>query len=64
MIKLYSKINCGLGPSAGVVPCGSRKKSPHTLSIVQIILSFYWSFEISGGGLRNEKNYHRFRFLF
>ena len=26
--------------AAGVVPCGGPKKSPHTSSIVQIILSF------------------------
>ena len=30
------------------VPCGGPKKSPRTLSIVQIIL-FFWSFEISEG---------------
>ena len=40
--------------AAGVVPCGGRKKSPRTSSIVQIIFSF-WSFEISGGILRNQK---------
>ena len=37
--------------AAGVVPCGGRKKSPHTSSI---IFSF-WSFEISEGILRNQK---------
>ena len=40
--------------AAGVVPCGGRKKSPRTSSIVQIIFSF-WSFEISKGILRNQK---------
>ena len=40
--------------AAGVVPCGGRKKSPRTSSIVQIIFSF-WSFEISEGILRNQK---------
>ena len=48
---------------AGVVPCGGRKKSPLTSSIVQIIFSFLY-FEISEGILRNQKNYHRFRFIF
>ena len=32
--------------AAGVVPCGGRKKSPRTSSIVQIIFLFR-SFEIS-----------------
>ena len=32
--------------AAGVVPCGGRKKSPRTSSIVQIIF-FFRSFEIS-----------------
>ena len=36
------------------MPCGGPKKSPRTSSIVQIIFSF-WSFEISGGILRNKK---------
>ena len=49
--------------AAGVVQCGGPKKSPHTSSIVQIIFSF-WSFEISEGILRNQKNYYRFRFIF
>ena len=40
--------------AAGVVPCGGRKKTPRTSSIVQIIVSF-WSFEISKGILRNQK---------
>ena len=40
--------------AAGVVPCGGRKTSPRTSSIVQIIFSF-WSFEISEGILRNQK---------
>ena len=40
--------------AAGVVPCGGPKKSPRTSSIVQIIFSF-WSFEIGGGILRNQK---------
>ena len=34
--------------------CGGHKKSSRTLSIVQIIFSF-WSFEISEGILRNQK---------
>ena len=40
--------------AAGFAPCGGPKKSPRTLSIVQIIFSF-WSFEISEGILRNQK---------
>ena len=40
--------------AAGVVPCGGRKKSPRTSSIVQIIFSF-WSFDISEGIFRNQK---------
>ena len=32
--------------AAGVVPCGGRKMSTPTSSVVQIIFS-YWSFEIS-----------------
>ena len=36
------------------MPCGGPKKSPRTSSIVQIIFSF-WSFEISGGILTNQK---------
>ena len=39
---------------AGVVPCGGPKKSPCTSAIMQIIVSF-WSFEISGDILRNQK---------
>ena len=39
--------------AAGVVPCGGPKKSPRTLSIVQVIFSF-WSFEISEDILRNQ----------
>ena len=39
--------------AAGVVPCGGRKKSPRTSSIVQIIFSF-WSFEIGEDILRNQ----------
>ena len=39
--------------AAGVVPCGGPKQFPCTSSIVQIIFSF-WSFEISGGILRNQ----------
>ena len=38
--------------AAGVMPCGSPKRSPRTSSIVQIIFSL-WSFEISEGILRN-----------
>ena len=41
--------------AAGVVSCGGPKMSPRTPSIVQIIFSF-WSFEISWGILRNQKN--------
>ena len=41
--------------TAGVVLCGSPKKQPRTLSIVQFIF-FFWSFEISGNILRNQKN--------
>ena len=37
--------------AACVVPCGGRKRSPSTSSIVQNIFSF-WSFEISEGILR------------
>ena len=40
--------------AAGVVPCGGPKMSPRTSFIVQIIFSF-WSFEIRGGILRNQK---------
>ena len=40
--------------AAGVVPCGGRKKSPRTSSIVQIKFSF-WSFEISEGILGDQK---------
>ena len=36
------------------MPCGGRKKSPRTSTIVQIIFSF-WSFEISEGILRYQK---------
>ena len=36
------------------MPCGGHTKSPRTISIVQIIFSF-WSFEISEGILRNQK---------
>ena len=36
------------------MPCGSPKKSPRTVSIVQIIFSV-WSFKISEGILRNKK---------
>ena len=38
----------------GVVPYGDCKKSPRTPCIVHIIFSF-WSFEISGTTLRNQK---------
>ena len=40
--------------AAGVVLCGSPKKQPCTASIVQFIF-FFWSFEISGNILRNQK---------
>ena len=39
---------------AGVVSCGGPKMSPRTSSIVQIMFSF-WSFEINGDILRNQK---------
>ena len=39
---------------AGVVSCGSPKRSPRTSSIVQIML-FFRSFEISEVILRNQK---------
>ena len=40
--------------AAGVVLCGSPKKQPRTSSIVQFLF-FFWSFEISGSILRNQK---------
>ena len=40
--------------AAGVVPCGGRKTSPLTSTIVQFIFHF-WSFEISERILRNQK---------
>ena len=40
--------------AADVVPCGGRKKSPHTSSIVQIIF-YVQSFEISDNILRTQK---------
>ena len=40
--------------AAGVVPCGGRKTSPRTSTIVQFIFHF-WSFEISERILRNQK---------
>ena len=40
--------------AAGVVPCGSPNKRPRTSSIVQFIF-YFWSFEISGNSLRNQK---------
>ena len=40
--------------AAGDVPCGSPKKGPRTSSIVQFIF-YFWSFEISGNSLRNQK---------
>ena len=39
---------------AGVVPCGGRKTSPRTSTIVQFIF-YFWSFEISVNILRNQK---------
>ena len=39
--------------AAGVVPCGGRKTSPRTSTIVQFIFQF-WSFEISEYILRNQ----------
>ena len=40
--------------AAGVVPCGGRKTSPRTSTIVQFIF-YFWSFEISVNILRNRK---------
>ena len=40
--------------AAGAVPCGGRKTSPRTSTIVQFIFHF-WSFEISERILRNQK---------
>ena len=40
--------------AAGVVPCGGRKTSSRTSTIVQLIFHF-WSFEISERILRNQK---------
>ena len=40
--------------AASVVSYGGPNRSPRTSTIVQIIFSF-WSFEISGGLLRNQK---------
>ena len=40
--------------AAGIVPCGGRKTSPRTSTIVQFIFCF-WSFEISVNILRNQK---------
>ena len=40
--------------AAGVVPCGCRKTSPRTSTIVQFIF-YFWSFEISVNILRNQK---------
>ena len=41
--------------AAGVVLCGSPKKQPRTSSIVQFIFCSFWSFEIGGNILRNQK---------
>ena len=40
--------------AAGVVPCGGRKTSPRTSTIVQFLF-YFWSFEISVNILRNQK---------
>ena len=40
--------------ATGVVPCGGRKTSPRTSTIMQFIFHF-WSFEISERILRNQK---------
>ena len=40
--------------AAGVVPCGGRKTSPRTSTIVPFIF-YFWSFEISVNSLRNQK---------
>ena len=47
-------ISFAITTAAGVVLCGDAKKSPHTSSIVQIIF-YFWSFEINGNILRNQK---------
>ena len=55
--------------AAGVVPCGGRKTSPRTSTIVQFIFHF-WSFEISEYILRNQNliigldSYSRQRFIY
>ena len=43
--------------AAGVVPCGGRKKSPRTLSIVQSTFLFR-SFEISKDNQEDSKHSH------
>ena len=40
--------------AAGIVPCGSPKKWPRISTIVQFIF-YFWSFEVSGDILRNQK---------
>ena len=40
--------------AAGVVPCGSPEKRPHTSSKVLFIF-YFWLFEISRNILRNQK---------
>ena len=40
--------------AAGIVPCGGRKTSPRTSTIVRFIFHF-WSFEKSERILRNQK---------
>ena len=40
--------------AACIVPCGGPKKSPRTVSIVQIIV-YFWSFEINGNILSIQK---------
>ena len=40
--------------AAGVVPCGGRKTSPSTSTIV-LFLIYFWSFEISVNIMRNQK---------
>ena len=55
-VTLYLLYNLFVVTAAGVVLCGSPKKQPRTTSIVQFIF-FFWSFEISGNILRNQKFY-------
>ena len=67
--KIFLFPLCLIG-GIGVVPCGGRKTTPRTSSIVQILFSV-WSFEISEGIQRNQNiiigldsfSNQRFRYL-